>query len=281
MCRPVLKSVAAFTMIAYVLSWSVWIGLARADRILHINMFDVSISLHLSAFVRVPGNIGPAVAAIIVAFSSGGKAEVWHILRGLIPRRTDGRWILFAAVLPLLAVMTAVWWTDPNLSVVRNFTLLPHWLVVFILNLPFAPLCEEIGWRGYLLPQLQSRLSPILASLAVGIIWGPWHLPLYARDGVAFLILFFLYTLGISVVFSWFFNISRQSLFVVVFLHASFNATALAILAPALATFGIAPFVRAVVIIWVFDAALLLVTHGGLSIQQEKTQARTWEQEAS
>lgn len=201
MPRPILKPVAAFVVIAYTVSWAVWIGLSHGDRILHGDIFDVHIEVSLNFVLRVLGNIGPGIAAIIVAFSNDGKAEVRHILRRLIPRRTDRRWVLFAVVLPLLAIMMAVWWTNPNVSVIRNFTVLPHWLLVFAVNLPFAPLCEEIGWRGYLLPKLQSRFSPAVASLVVGIIWGPWHLPLYARDGVSFLILFFLYTLGLSVVF--------------------------------------------------------------------------------
>lgn len=40
----------------------------------------------------------------------------------------------------------------------------------------FAGLCEEPGWRGFLLPHLLTRRSPLAAALLVGLVWGGlWH----------------------------------------------------------------------------------------------------------
>lgn len=45
----------------------------------------------------------------------------------------------------------------------------------------FIPaLGEEAGWRGYLLPRLQKALSPRLAVVVSGVIWGVWHAPMIA-----------------------------------------------------------------------------------------------------
>lgn len=42
---------------------------------------------------------------------------------------------------------------------------------------------EELGWRGYALPELQAGLlSPLGAAVLVGVGWGLWHVP---RDVVA------------------------------------------------------------------------------------------------
>lgn len=46
----------------------------------------------------------------------------------------------------------------------------------FLLFLPF--LGEEYGWRYYLTPALQSRFGARRGVLAVGVLWGLWHLPL-------------------------------------------------------------------------------------------------------
>ncbi|MDD3193727.1 MAG: CPBP family glutamic-type intramembrane protease [Oscillospiraceae bacterium] len=48
-----------------------------------------------------------------------------------------------------------------------------------IINLPFA-LGEELGWRGYLLPQLCKNMPAGKAVLLSGIIWGLWHAPMIA-----------------------------------------------------------------------------------------------------
>lgn len=39
---------------------------------------------------------------------------------------------------------------------------------------------EEWGWRGYLLPKVNERLSFVPTILVTGVIWGLWHAPLTA-----------------------------------------------------------------------------------------------------
>lgn len=39
---------------------------------------------------------------------------------------------------------------------------------------------EEIGWRGYLLYQLQDSCGSVKAVLYTGVIWGIWHAPMIA-----------------------------------------------------------------------------------------------------
>ncbi len=38
-------------------------------------------------------------------------------------------------------------------------------------------LFEENGWRGFALPLLLQKFSPLKASLILGFFWGLWHLP--------------------------------------------------------------------------------------------------------
>lgn len=39
---------------------------------------------------------------------------------------------------------------------------------------------EELGWRGYLMPRLATRMPAWAASLVSGAIWGLWHAPMIA-----------------------------------------------------------------------------------------------------
>lgn len=55
--------------------------------------------------------------------------------------------------------------------------------LLFLTNVIRGPLGEELGWRGYLLGEFQTRHSLISSSLIVGVIWGLWHLPLWLVSG--------------------------------------------------------------------------------------------------
>uniref|UniRef100_UPI0038737CAB CPBP family intramembrane glutamic endopeptidase n=1 Tax=Wolbachia endosymbiont (group A) of Andrena haemorrhoa TaxID=2953976 RepID=UPI0038737CAB len=45
---------------------------------------------------------------------------------------------------------------------------------------------EEIGWRGYLLKNLKSKISNFyIRAIIVGIIWSVWHIPTYVVAGSA------------------------------------------------------------------------------------------------
>jgi membrane protease YdiL (CAAX protease family) len=265
--RPML----AFMVLAYMVSWSIWIELARVDGILTVPLFDLRLSMSVNALCRSIGEIGPGLAAIVVILGQDGKAELSRIFRSLVPRRGDSGWIMFALGLPILTVLAVAFWTDPNLSSLPDPHIIRHWLFVFIFNLPFSPFCEEIGWRGYLLPNLEKRFKPLLASLIVGLVWGPWHAPLHT--GVVFpgipygvvAFLFLVFVLGGSIMFSWLFHSSGDNLLTTIFLHASINTTGTVILGPIMLKFGIAPFIRLIVIIWSFDVAVLLTTDGRLS----------------
>lgn len=90
---------------------------------------------------------------------------------------------------------------------------------------------EEIGWRGYALPRSQSRLSALAASIALGMIWGVWHLPLALTRGHPISEEFFgWFLLGIiadAVLFTWLYNSTGGSLLLVVVFHTSIAVTGL------------------------------------------------------
>jgi membrane protease YdiL (CAAX protease family) len=43
---------------------------------------------------------------------------------------------------------------------------------------------EETGWRGFALPRLQARTSPLLAALIIGFFWASWHFPFWGSNGM-------------------------------------------------------------------------------------------------
>lgn len=86
---------------------------------------------------------------------------------------------------------------------------------------------EEVGWRGFWLPQLLEGNSPLVASLILGVVWALWHLPIDLNAGnsleVAAAIVFrIVFSLSLTILFTWFY-LHDSNLIVAFFLHASIN----------------------------------------------------------
>jgi membrane protease YdiL (CAAX protease family) len=89
-------------------------------------------------------------------------------------------------------------------------------------------LIEEVGWRGYALPRLQTRYRALAASVVLGVIWGCWHLPQWflPATGQAAkwpFVAFLLHTVAFSILLTWLYNHSEGSLWPVILAHAAFN----------------------------------------------------------
>lgn len=89
---------------------------------------------------------------------------------------------------------------------------------------------EEIGWRGFLVPELSRVTSFTRVSLISGTIWALWHFPLilfanYHSTTPAWYALtcFFLMVVGISFAFAWI-RLKSGSVWAACIMHATHNA---------------------------------------------------------
>jgi membrane protease YdiL (CAAX protease family) len=92
-----------------------------------------------------------------------------------------------------------------------------------------SALGEEIGWRGFLVPELAKVTSFTKTALISGLIWTSWHVPIllfadYNSGTPAWygLSCFAVMVVGISFVFAWL-RLRSGSLWTGAFLHASHN----------------------------------------------------------
>ena len=99
---------------------------------------------------------------------------------------------------------------------------------LFIANILYGPMGEEIGWRSYALNELQKKHSPLVASLMIGLLWGLWHFPLwfmsgYSGNALATYILFFMIGLiSVSVFLTFFYN-QKKNIIIAIWIHFLFN----------------------------------------------------------
>lgn len=80
---------------------------------------------------------------------------------------------------------------------------------------------EEVGWRGFLLPELCKKHSLFAGSLTAGLLWGVWHLNF--AGGLPGFLLFTASITANSVFLAWLFERSGGNLAVAVLAHFSFN----------------------------------------------------------
>lgn len=72
--------------------------------------------------------------------------------------------------------------------------------VLLIVVAQFLGACgEEAGWRCHLQPELQARFGVLPAAVAVGLLWGAWHVHVFVQEPMA-VAGFFLMTVSSSVV---------------------------------------------------------------------------------
>jgi membrane protease YdiL (CAAX protease family) len=88
---------------------------------------------------------------------------------------------------------------------------------------------EEIGWRGFYVPEMYKLTSYTKTSLIVGITWAIWHFPIlifadYNSGAPVWygLTCFTVMVASMSFIFTWF-RIKSNSLWTAVILHASHN----------------------------------------------------------
>ena len=203
----------AFFVVVYAASAAAWAPILRSGRPLFAQPGPLSLLLFLITIM-------PSLVAILLS----GLREGWPGVRALLGQA--GRWrfglpwyavaLALTVFLDLIALALSIALGD------RVGALGPLQLQLL---LPFAPLGEEFGWRGYALPRLQRLMGALPASLLLGVIWACWHLPYFAYPdvhplplGIGFP-LFVVVITGESVLATWIYNSTSGSLLATILYH--------------------------------------------------------------
>lgn len=222
----ILHPLAWFFALAYVLTWSQWIPLALAGRV-------VDVGPSPSHF---PGLWGPCVAAFLVTLVIEGRAGVLDLLRRMLRWRVGARWYA-VALSPLVFAalgLSALGALGRALPAVEDFGRMGgmaslHPLALFAALIPLNGFAEDVGWRGFAQPRLQQRRSLLRASLLLAIPWALWHVPSFfvlASYRTMTPLLFPGFFAGLacgSIVLAWLVERSGGSILMVALYHAALN----------------------------------------------------------
>ncbi len=192
--------VPAYLAIAFGASWSM------------TGLLSISLMFGLLAL------FGPALAAIVVSWADGTSGQ----LRSRITDwRQSPRAYLVAFVTPFAVTAVALGayvltgHSAPGLGSVSSIE-----IILFVLVIG-----EEIGWRGFLMPRLRTRLSLPAAGLATGIVWTLWHLPIYLApdQGLAAFLVFAWWVVPFAIVMGFVAERARYSVLVATVMHGAAN----------------------------------------------------------
>lgn len=174
------------------------------------------------------GSFGPSLAGLVMA-AREGRAKA--LLKSVVRWRFPAKWyaaaffgppLLMAAALGLAILFGQSLPAPANLDKAPLLPLL--FLVILVLG---GPLGEELGWRGYLLPELLRRQNPLRASLWVAAAWFLWHVPLFWLEGSAqkggSIAFFAASVAAFSVLFTWVYLATGRSLLAVLLAHTMVN----------------------------------------------------------
>ena len=208
---PVTKRLCVFFPLAFLLSWYSWLLKAA----------------HVRAASGGINPLGPLVAALVVAGGFDGWAGIKQLLGRYLRWNVSWRLLAFLVMLPVITNAAAV-----GLNILlgapapsrAQLAVWPQMLPSFIFIFLFIGLGEETGWRGYALPWLQKRFSALAAALLLGLIWAAWHIPLMGVEFHRQMIpAFFVSILPASVILTWLFNRTQESLLPAPLFHALVN----------------------------------------------------------
>jgi len=152
-----------------------------------------------------------------------GREGVGSLLRKLNPR---GQW-LWVPVLPVVGLLCTAAAALVVGVTLKDFARTAHGWPMFVvhvlLQFAFAGCGEELGWRGWLLPQLMIRHRAVVSTTIVAAIWGCWHLPILL-SGVRAASIFLFGVFGLSFLFTALWQRVNGNIFVLAMAHASVNA---------------------------------------------------------
>jgi membrane protease YdiL (CAAX protease family) len=175
--------------------------------------------------------------AFVISMAYSRNQAVKRYLFSLTRLRGVWRWLLLALLvitaLNVLSIVISNLLGRQSVQIsdlpFRGLTLIKVVAITFFYQIFFFNLTgEEIGWRGFALPRLQTRTSPLVASLVLTFFWAMWHV-FYWQAGRESIFTWqfwqetFIELFPATVIINWFYTRSKGSILVAGVTHAAAN----------------------------------------------------------
>jgi membrane protease YdiL (CAAX protease family) len=163
-----------------------------------------------------------AIGLVMIAVTDGQPGQ--RDLRARWRKPVRPRWLL-TLLIPPLAILGVLLML--SLAVSDDFR--PNFFVFGFAAGFLAGAFEELAWTGFAYPRMRVGFGPFVGAVALGVLWGLWHVPVIDSLGAAsphrsalpaFIAAFIAVLSAVRVLISWIYN-TTQSLLMAQLFHAS------------------------------------------------------------
>jgi uncharacterized protein len=197
----------SFFFITFLWSWLLWFPFTLEA--LGLSTIQVNARALILKPALFLGAFGPAIGACYSVWSLNGKAGLVRFLKSFLSARFG--WNVWLVIFGIFGGANIIAWYIPELFGYERLQMLLPTIYVFPLLWLFMVFFgggqEEIGWRGYILPFLESKYGLWTGNIILGVVWSLWHGPLWfiPETNQVFMpfISFVIGLLGLSFLMSW------------------------------------------------------------------------------
>jgi membrane protease YdiL (CAAX protease family) len=276
-------ALVSYHALAYFVSWLVWLPYVLSQHglgVLEIAFPEVLGTAQLAGVL--PGAyLGPLGAAFVVTAIAEGRPGLRRWRGRLFRFGVGWRWYALALI-GVPAVLVAGTLALPGAAAGLSFPPLEALLFfvpMLLIQMVTTGLAEEPGWRDFALPRHQRLQGPLAGTLILGVLWAGWHLPLFLTEwgrgiggaNLGPILLFVAFAVVVSIVITWIFNNTRESLPLAVLFHAGINTFASVMFVSVFTTVSAAwfPLLGGLIGFSVVALVLVVATRGRLGYRPE------------
>ncbi|WP_194775375.1 CPBP family intramembrane glutamic endopeptidase [Pararhodonellum marinum] len=217
-----------FFVITFLWSWLLWLPFVLGG--VGIWNWNESLRGSLSMPAILLGAFGPGIGAIYSIRTLQGKSFVRPFLKSFLSIKFG--WKVWLIILGAMGIANFLAWYLPGFFGYERLPMLLPTIYVFpvywLLMIFFGGGQEEIGWRGYIMPYLESKFGLWYGNTILGLIWAFWHLPLWAIPDSFQVFMpfpaFLIGCIGLSFFLSWVVKASKNKPMSALVAHGTSNA---------------------------------------------------------
>lgn len=219
-----LRQILIFIALVLGLSYLIFWGPITLLQLRTANLIEGKI-YNLPAFISfLVGGFVPSIVGIFLTRIYDHKSGLKELFKSAINLKIGIQTLVVIVLCPItIGIMQLIInrLTGGSFDYNQFIKQLPSILPLLILG----PISEEFGWRGFLQKRVNSKFSPLLGSLVIGITWSVWHLPLFYMPGTSqhdFNMPFMPFMISVvssSFIYTYVYIKSHGSLFSAILLH--------------------------------------------------------------